>query len=84
MTNSDIFIMYTNGNGNVTISPRYSEGRAQPQFDGDLDVELLSGSGVEYGIMTANFDAQDGQWIHGRRTGDAMDTTDGQSQSHEA
>ncbi|KAF2630517.1 iron reductase domain protein [Macroventuria anomochaeta] len=92
MTNSDMFVMYTNGNGNVTLSPRYSEGRAQPQFDGDLDVELLSGSGVENGIMTANFrcgncarsrtanfDAQDGQWIHGRRTGDAMNTTDVQA-----
>ena len=89
MTSSDMFIMYTSGNGNVTLSPRYSEGRAQPQFDGDLDVELLSGSGVKNGVMTANFrcgncarsatanfGAHDGQWIHGRRAGDVMDTTD--------
>ena len=89
MTNTDMFIMYTNGNGHVTLSPRHSEGHAQPQFNGDLEVELLSGSGVENGMMTANlrcgncargravnFSAQDGQWIYGRKTGDSMDTTD--------
>jgi hypothetical protein len=64
-------------------------GYVQPQFDGSLDVELLGGSGVENGIMTANFrcgncarsgntnfGGQDGQWIHGRRTGNPLDTTD--------
>jgi hypothetical protein len=89
MTNSDMFIMYTNGKGNVTLSPRFSQGRSQPQLDGDLDVELLSGSGVENGVMTANFrcgncartgsanfGGQGGQWIHGRRAGDPMNTTD--------
>lgn len=89
MTNSYMFIMYTDGNGNVTLSPRFSEGRSQPQFDDTLDVELLSGSGVENGIMTANFrcgncarsdtanfGGSDGQWIHGRKAGDPMDTTD--------
>lgn len=89
MTNSDMFIMYTDGNGNVTLSPRHSEGRREPQYDGSLDVELLSGSGVENNTMTANFrcgnctrsgtvnfGAQHGQWIHGRRAGDAIDDTD--------
>ncbi|KAF1358559.1 integral membrane protein, partial [Lizonia empirigonia] len=89
MTNSDMFIMYTDGNGNVTLSPRHSKGQREPQYDGSLDVELLSGSGVENNTMTANFrcgnctrsgtvnfGAQDGQWIHGRRTGDAIDDTD--------
>ncbi|KAJ4356927.1 hypothetical protein N0V95_002941 [Ascochyta clinopodiicola] len=92
MTNSDMFIMYTDGSGNVTLSPRHSEGREQPQYDEDLDVELLSGSGVENGTMTANFrcgnctrggsvnvSAQNGQWIHARRAGDPMDTTDVQA-----
>ncbi|UPX20115.1 uncharacterized protein EKO05_0010359 [Ascochyta rabiei] len=93
MTNSDMFIMYTDGNGNVTLSPRHSERQEQPQYDGDLDVELLSGSGVENGTMTANFrcgncarsgsvnfGAQSGQWIHARRAGNPMDTTDVQAQ----
>lgn len=81
--------MYTDGNGNVTLSPRHSQGETQPQFDGDLDVELLSGSGVVNGVMTANFrcgncarsgkanfGAQSGQWIHGRQRGAALDSTD--------
>ncbi|KAJ4991538.1 integral membrane protein [Stagonosporopsis vannaccii] len=89
MSNSNMFIMYTNGNGNITLSPRFSRGQAQPQFSADLDVELLSGSGIENGIMTANircgncaqsgsgnFGAQSGQWIHARRNGAALDTTD--------
>lgn len=89
MVNSNMFIMYTNGNGNVTLSPRYSVGERPPQFDGNLGIELLSGSGVENGIMTANFrcgncsqtgrmnfGAQNGQWIYGRQAGAALDTTD--------
>ena len=92
MTNTDMFIMYTNGNGNVTLSPRHSEGHAQPQFNRDLDVELLGGSGVENDTMTANFrcgncargrtvnfGTQNGQWIYGRRTGESMDTTDSEA-----
>lgn len=88
MTNSDMLIMYTNGNGNVTLSPRFSRGQSQPRYDQDLDVELLGGSGIENGVMTANircgncnrnganFTAQSGQWIHGRKGGQSLDTTD--------
>ncbi|KAJ8116203.1 hypothetical protein OPT61_g2317 [Boeremia exigua] len=88
MMSSDVFIMYTDGNGNVTLSPRSSRGQVQPQFDENLDVELLSGSGVENGVMTANFRcgncaqssnanfaAQNGRWINARRRGAALDTT---------
>ncbi|KAF3033115.1 hypothetical protein E8E11_000644 [Didymella keratinophila] len=89
MTNSNMFIMYTDGNGNVTLSPRFSRGETMPQYIDSLDVELLSGSGVANGVMTANFrcgncshsgttnfGAQSGRWIHARRSGAAMDTTD--------
>ncbi|KAJ4332671.1 hypothetical protein N0V95_009609 [Ascochyta clinopodiicola] len=89
MTNADMFIMYTDGNGNVTLSPRHSRGESQPQFDGTLDIELLSGSGVVNGVMTANFrcgncsrsgnanfGAQSGHWIHGRQSGAALDSKD--------
>jgi hypothetical protein len=91
MTNADMFIMYTDGNGNVTLSPRFSTGDSQPQYDQDLDVELLGGSGIENGVMTANircgncnrnganFAAQSGQWIHGRKSGQSLDTTDVQA-----
>ncbi|KAF3041333.1 hypothetical protein E8E12_006600 [Didymella heteroderae] len=89
MTNANMFIMYTDGNGNVTLSPRFSQGESQPQYINNLDVELLSGSGVANGVMTANFrcgncsrsgstnfGAQSGRWIHARKSGAAMDSTD--------
>ncbi|KAL1652504.1 hypothetical protein SLS61_004808 [Didymella pomorum] len=92
MTNSNMFIMYTDGNGNVTLSPRFSRGESMPQYTSNLDVELLSGSGIANGVMTANFrcgncsssgttnfSAQSGRWIHARKGGSAMDTTDAQS-----
>lgn len=95
MSNANMFIMYTNGNGNVTLSPRFSRAEVMPQYDGDLDVELLSGSGVENGVMTANvrcgncaksgahFGAQSGQWIHARKNGGPLDTTDVQARISE-
>lgn len=92
MTNANMFIMYSDGSGNVTLSPRFSRGEVQPRYNRDLNVELLSGSGVENGVMTANlrcgncaqggagnFGAQSGQWIHARRNGGALDTTDVQA-----
>lgn len=92
MTNANMFIMYTDGNGNVTLSPRFSRGESMPQYVDNLDVELLSGSGVANGVMTANFrcgncsrsgttnfGAQSGRWIHARKSGAAMDTTDAQA-----
>lgn len=90
MTNSNMFIMYTDGNGNVTLSPRFSRGHSMPQHVDTLDVQLLSGSGVANGVMTANFrcgncsasgdfGAQSGRWIHARRSGAALDTTDAQA-----
>lgn len=92
MTNANMFIMYTDGNGNVTLSPRFSRGESMPQYVDNLDVELLSGSGVVNGVMTANFrcgncshsgntnfGAQSGRWIHARKSGAAMDSTDAQA-----
>ncbi|KAF3007668.1 hypothetical protein E8E13_009037 [Curvularia kusanoi] len=91
MTNSNMFVMYADGTGNVTVSPRFSQGHRQPQLDQSLDVELLGGSGIQNGIMTANircgnctrnganFAAQSGQWIHARKSGQSMDTTDAQA-----
>ncbi|KAF6808126.1 integral membrane protein [Colletotrichum sojae] len=55
MSNSNMFIMYTDGNGNVTISPRTARGHNMPQVDSNgADLKLLAGSGVSDGRMTAN------------------------------
>lgn len=55
MTGANIFVMYTSSNGeNVTVSPRLGTGYTEPQHTTDTDLELLEGSGVSDGVMTAN------------------------------
>ncbi|KAG0649647.1 hypothetical protein D0Z07_4061, partial [Hyphodiscus hymeniophilus] len=57
MAGSHIFVMYADGNGNVTISARDgNQGEVEPVFDSSLasGVELLEGSGISNGVMTAN------------------------------
>ena len=91
MQGSNMFLLYTDGNNNVTISPRSGTGYVPPQENPDADVELLSGSGVENNVMTANFrcgncDSWSGgnmrfsdtnsNWVHAWREGDALATTD--------
>lgn len=55
MSGANMFLLYTDGTGNVTLSPRSGTGNVEPQQDADADVELLAGSGVDGGTMTANF-----------------------------
>lgn len=55
MADANIFLMYADGNGNVTISPRQASGHIMPTVaDNGADLELLDGSGVSDGFMTAN------------------------------
>lgn len=55
MSGSNIFVMYTSADGqNVTVSPRLGTGHVQPQHATDAQVELLAGSGIADGMMTAN------------------------------
>lgn len=54
MTGANIFVVYTAGNGNVTVSPRLGSGHVMPQFNSDAQVTLLEGSGVSNGKMVAN------------------------------
>ena len=55
MGGSSIFLMYQDGNGNVTLSPRSSSGYSMPSYNEDADVEVLEGTGIEDGEMTVNF-----------------------------
>jgi hypothetical protein len=55
MVGATIFVMYADGTGNVTISPRTGVGHVMPLFNPAAQVELLAGSGVSQGEMTANF-----------------------------
>ncbi|KAI9644798.1 hypothetical protein NHQ30_006825 [Ciborinia camelliae] len=57
MAGAYIFIIYSDGNGNVTISARDGgQGHVEPTEDGGLasKVQLLEGSGVIGGVMRAN------------------------------
>lgn len=57
MAGATIFMMYADGNGNVTISAREGgQGHVEPQFNSSLmaGVTLLEGSGITGGIMRAN------------------------------
>ncbi|KAF2641806.1 CBD9-like protein [Massarina eburnea CBS 473.64] len=56
MSNANYFILYTSADGsNVTVSPRLnSGGHNMPAYTQSTEFEVLEGSGVENGVMTAN------------------------------
>lgn len=57
MANANIFVMYQDGEGNVTVSPRQASGHTMPTVpsSGGAEIELLGGSGASDGWMVANF-----------------------------
>ena len=88
MSSADMLVLYTDGKGNVTVSPRLSSDHRQPRFDGSLGVKLLEGSGVANGIMTANiqcgncartgrmdFRGDSGNWIYASQSGAPLDSS---------
>lgn len=92
MRGANIFIMYESFDGrNVTVSPRYGVGEEEPLWDSRADIELLAGSGVQDGYMTANircgdcdrwaagymdFTADKADWIWGGRLGHPLRSND--------
>lgn len=84
MSGAEMFIIYQNGDGNVTLSTRDGRGHVMPEFSQRSDIELLDGSGVEGDLMVANVrcgDCQDldfegsNSWIAAWRIGDSLDST---------
>lgn len=49
-----MFVMYQDGNGNVTVTPRLGVGNVMPLLYPSATLELLEGSGVTGNMMTAN------------------------------
>ncbi|TGO19161.1 hypothetical protein BTUL_0005g00070 [Botrytis tulipae] len=88
MSGSTIFVMYADGTGNVTLSPRKGTGQVEPKYDSSITVELLSGSGIVDGNMVANVlctscssklsstTSTSSNWIAAWNSGSALDTTD--------
>lgn len=57
MAGAYMYIMYSDGKGNVTISARAGgQGHVEPKVTGGpgSQVQLLAGSGIAGGVMTAN------------------------------
>ncbi|KAL7923968.1 hypothetical protein ACQKWADRAFT_288404 [Trichoderma austrokoningii] len=84
MPDSNMFIMYQNGKGNVTLSTRPGANHVMPIFKARSDVELLAGSGVVDGNMVANVRcsnctnlnfAGQSNWISAWKSGDSLDST---------
>ena len=86
MAGADIFLMYADGKGNVTLSTRAGKGEFEPEHVQRQDVELLAGSGVINGKMIANvkcgychqvLDSLTGttNWISAWKNGSPLDST---------
>jgi len=57
MSGSNIFLMYQDGSGNLTLSPRLGTRYSEPTLDTSntaAKLTLLEGSGVKDNVMTAN------------------------------
>ncbi|PFH61151.1 hypothetical protein XA68_18101 [Ophiocordyceps unilateralis] len=54
MRDADMFVVYASGSDNVTLSTRRGTGHRPPQYMERSDVELVEGSGINNGLMTAN------------------------------
>ncbi|KAI1137877.1 CBD9-like protein [Hypoxylon sp. FL0543] len=68
MADSNIFVMYQDGAGNVTVSPRTGRGHTMPRFNSMTQLELLEGSGLANGneTMIANVRCGNcGSWAGG-------------------
>lgn len=85
MSGSDIFLMYQDGAGNVTLSTRPGAQHVMPQYAQRSDVDLLAGSGVMDGKMVANVRCGDCKkldlkgnsgWISAWKVGDAINSKD--------
>lgn len=86
MLDAEIFLIYQDGEGNVTLSTRIGRNHIMPEYEKRSDVELLEGSGVvENDRMVANIRCGDCKsldlsgrtsWVSAWLSGDPIDSTD--------
>lgn len=58
MAGSLMFVIYQDGNGGITISPRRGRGHFLPQYDESVEIEQLDGTEVGDQAMVANFECE--------------------------
>lgn len=92
MSGSNMFVMYSSGDNNITLSPRLGRGQREPDVNPDARITLLDGTGISSdGVMTANLRCEscltwqggsmsptngNSDWIWSIRQGNALDSTD--------
>ena len=92
MAGANMFVMYSSGSNNITLSPRLGRGEFTPEVNPAGEITLLEGTGVSSeGVMTANIRCDscitwDGgsmsptngnsNWIWSIKQGSALDSTD--------
>lgn len=54
MLGSNIFVVYGNGDNNVTVSPRLGRNHIEPLYNPQANISLLDGSGINGNTITAN------------------------------
>lgn len=92
MAGANMFVMYSSGSNNVTVSPRLGRGEFTPEVNSAARITLLEGTGISSdGVLTANIRCDscinwDGgvmsptsgrsNWIWSMRKGGALDSAD--------
>lgn len=90
MSDADVFIVYQNGNGNVTLSSRHASMEGPPTPVQRSDLTLLAGSGIIDNVMVANVKCSNcpklpdlkgtSNWIAAWKAGSAIDSTSNSAQ----
>jgi hypothetical protein len=91
MSGSNIFMIYSDGKGNVTVSPRLGVGNTEPSYTSSTRITVLEGTkSSSDGSMTANFRCDNcmswsggsmrttgsSSWIWASQSGASIDSTD--------
>ncbi|KAF7182949.1 hypothetical protein CNMCM7691_002693 [Aspergillus felis] len=91
MAGSNMFLMYAASANNVTLSPRSGRGHVPPGYNPDAQIDLLDGTGISNGYMTANVrcnnclqwiggsldpSSTSSSWIWAEKKGPAIDSSD--------
>ncbi|KAH6987178.1 hypothetical protein EDB80DRAFT_782544 [Ilyonectria destructans] len=84
MAGAEMFLVYQDGKGNVTLSTRTTSGHTMPHYTKRSGVTLIDGSGVANNTMIANIRCGDcsgldlsgsNSWIAAWKQGSALDST---------
>lgn len=64
MTHGNMFVVYPAPGNNVTLSPRRATGPYEPFYTPDIQAQLLNGSGIGEGTLTANIRCDNCMFLH--------------------